>query len=126
MSTFYEGKTHHFQTISRHAESAISGLDDDEWQDFLVAADIFEGSAASGRGRGRVAVDLGDGFFSLDTTVFGGRQRFVCACSGRDVLVAVVVSRRRRIGQREIAEAQAALNAWRRARPPKRPDAREP
>jgi hypothetical protein len=126
MNTFYEGNHHHFQTISSHAQSAISGLDDREWQDFLVAADIFEGSRASGRPPGRVVVDLEDRLFALDTTVFGGKRRFVCARRGRDVLVAVVVSGRRRVGQREINEARAAVDDWRRANGPARPDSRDP
>lgn len=126
MSIFYEGNHHHFQTISSHAQSAIAGLDDREWQDFLVAADIFEGSRASGRPPGRVVVDLEDRLFALDTTVFGGKRRFVCARRGRDVLVAIVVSGRRRVGQREITEARAALDEWRGANGPARPDSRDP
>lgn len=126
MSTFYEGRHHHFQTISSHAQSSIAGLDDREWQDFLVAADIFEGSRASGRPPGRVIVDLEDRLFALDTTVFGGKRRYICSRRGRDVLVAVVVSSRRRIGQREISEAKAALDQWRRTNGPARPDSRDP
>jgi hypothetical protein len=126
MSTFYEGNHHLFQTISSRIESAIAGLDDHEWQDFLVAADIFEGSRASGRPPGRVVVDLEDRLFALDTTVFGGKRRFICSRRGRDVLVAVVVSGRRRIGQREINEARVALEQWRRANGPTRPDSRDP
>jgi hypothetical protein len=126
MNTFYEGNHHHFRTISSHAQSAISGLDDREWQDFLVAADIFEGSRASGRPPGRVVVDLEDRLFALDTTVFRGKRRYVCARRGRDVLVAFVVSGRRRVGQREINEARAALDEWRRANGPARPDSRDP
>jgi hypothetical protein len=126
MSTFYEGRHHHFQTISSHVESEVAGLDDYEWQDFLVAADIFEGSRASGRPPGRVVIDLEDRLFALDTTVYGGKRRFICSRRGRDVLVAVVVSRSRRIGQREINEAKAALEQWRRASGPARPDGRDP
>jgi hypothetical protein len=122
MSTFYEGRHHHFKTIDSHAQSTIAGLDDREWQDFLVAADIFEGSRASGRPSGRVVLDLEDRLFALDTTVFGGKRRYVCSRRGRDVLVAVVVSSRRRIGQREIKQAKAALDEWRRNNRPARPD----
>lgn len=126
MSTFYEGRNHHFQTISSRAESAIAGLDDHEWQDFLVAADIFEGSRASGRPPGRIVTEIEDRLFALDTTVFGGKRRYVCARRGRHVLVAGVVSGRRRIGQREVYEAKAALDKWRRANGPARPDSRDP
>lgn len=126
MSTFYEGNHHHFQTISSHVKSSIAGLDDHEWQDFLVAADIFEGSRATGRPPGRVVVDLEDGIFALDTTVFGGKRRFICSRRGRNVIVAGVVSGRRRIRQREINEARAALEQWRRANGPARPDSRDP
>jgi hypothetical protein len=126
MSTFYEGKHYHFQTISSHARSTIAGLDDHEWQDFVVAADIFEGSRASGRPPGRVVVNLEDRLFALDTTVFGGRRRYVCSRRGRDVLVAVVVSSRRRIGQREIKDATAAVDEWRRINGPARPDSGKP
>lgn len=113
MSTFYEGRHHHYQTISSHAQSTIAGLDDREWHDLLVAADIFEGSRVSGRPPGRVVVDLEGRLFALDTTVFGGKRRYICSRRGRNVLVAVIVSSRRRIGQREINEAKAALAEWR-------------
>jgi hypothetical protein len=126
MSTFYEGRHHRFKTISSHAESTIAGLDDCEWQDLLVAADIFEGSRASGRPPGRVVVDLEDRLFALDTTVFGGKRRYICSRRGRDVLLAVVVSSRRRVGQREINAAKAALEEWRRTNRPARPDSRDP
>src|SRR5207302_8437263 len=53
MNPFYEGKNHSFQTISPQADTAVAGLDDGEWQDFLVLADVYEGSRASGRPPGR-------------------------------------------------------------------------
>jgi hypothetical protein len=126
MKPFYEGQNHSFYAISAQAETALAGLADGEWDDFLVAADVFEGSRASGRPPGRVVVEVNEDLFVLDATVFGSASRFVCARRGRQVLVAQVVGRRRQVGQREVAAASDALRIWRRANRTRRSDVLHP
>jgi hypothetical protein len=127
MNPFYEGQSHTFHTISAQAESAVASLGRSGFADFLVAADVFEGSRASGRRPGRVVseIDDEDDLFILDTTVFGGVCRCICARRGRRVLIAQVVGRRRKVGQRELEAARAAIREWRRVNRARRPDARD-
>lgn len=126
MTPFYEGKNHKFHSISAQAETALASLTDADWGDFVVAADVFEGSRATGRPPGAVVVEIDEELFILDTTVFGGKSRFVCARRGHQVLVAHVVGRRRSVGQRELAAARGAHREWRRSNHGRRPDVRQP
>jgi hypothetical protein len=127
MHQFYEGQSHTFHTISAQAGAAVASLGRRGFDEFLVAADVFEGSRASGRPSGRVVreVEDEDDLFVLDTTVFGGTRRFVCARRGRRVLVAQVVARRREVGRRELEAARAALRDWRRRNRGQRSNARD-
>jgi hypothetical protein len=126
-SPIYEGNTDNFHAISSQAEDALVGFSDDEWNDLLVGVAIFEGSRASGRSPGAVTSPIEEspsGLFVLDLTVFGGPAKLVCARRGREVLIARVVARGRRVGQKEIGHAESAVKEWRREHGPRRADAR--
>jgi hypothetical protein len=105
-----------FSAVSSQAEQALAGLDARAWTHFLVAVAIVEGSVASGRPPGRVVVELAgspEELFILDLTPIGSPVRLVCARRGRKILVARVVAGRRRVGQKEIRLAAAAIEEWR-------------
>jgi len=126
-SLIYEGNSENFHAISSQAEDALGGFTDNEWNDFLVGVAIVEGSRASGRPPGAVVAPIEDsssGLFVVDLTIFGGPARLVCARRGRKVLVARVVGHGRRVGQKEIGHAEAAVREWRREHGPRRSDAR--
>jgi hypothetical protein len=126
-SLIYEGNSENFHTISSQAEDAVVGFTDDEWNDFLVGVAILEGSRAIGRPPGAVVAPIEDspsGLFIVDLTIFGGPAKLVCARRGRKVLIARVVARGRRVGQKEIGHAEETVREWRREHGPKRSDAR--
>ena len=125
MNPFYEGQYLSFHTISDQARTAINSLGRSDWTDFLVLADVLEGSRATGRPPARVIEEVDSELFVLNGTVFGGAQSFICARRGRKVLVAYVVGRSRWVGKRELGAARDALEAWRRANSSRRPDARK-
>ena len=66
MNQFYEGKRHSFITISGQAETAVASLSRRGFDDFLVAADVFEGS--------KVPIDI----FNAETVTLmkGRRQKY--------------------------------------------------
>lgn len=126
-SLIYEGNTDNFHAVSSQAEEALVGFSDHEWNDFLVGAAIIEGSRGSGRPPGAVVVPIEEspcGLFVVDLTVFGGPAKLVCARRGRKVLIARVLPRGRRLAQKEIGHAEAAIQEWRREHGPRRADAR--
>jgi hypothetical protein len=121
----YEAKAHTFIADSRETKEAIDGLDDHEWQEFVIASEVFETS--TGRPRrppGIVIEEVEAGLSILDTHPFGGARGYVCATRGSLVVVLVVGRKHRRIGKREIDDATRSFKEWRRRNPSRRADAR--
>jgi hypothetical protein len=112
MTEFFENGYLQFHTISEQADDAVQSLTPDAWSNFLVLSEVLEGALATGSPPTRLMEDIDDDLFVLNGTALGSKERFICACRGRRILVASVIGSGGRASEREIEAAREALNEW--------------
>ena len=115
MTTFCETGCLQFESISDQANREMQGLTPIALGNFLVFSDILEGAFATGRLPAVLTEEIDDDLFVLNGTALGGTEKFICACRGRRILVAAVVTGGRSASEGERGAAREALDAWERA-----------